>query len=579
VAKHAVKHRKRKKSARGAIKASAVSMAGLLTGGLVLAPQPHMAASAMRTVIEDVLLAAGTIIFIDGNNYPYGSQRMAGELDAGSPGGTYDGYKIGQYQPPPLGCTAPCTPLNAPMTPPATTFVFINTASQYPGTLGLYNGLGAPSGDTSIADGQAAIAQDIIAADPGSANPVTVVGYSEGAVAASNLVPNYQPSSNVNFVLIGDPENPDGGILARLPIGTYIPLLGITADGPTSSSGAPVVIVTQEYDGIADAPAYPLNVVADANAVLGFYYVHGDYEDVNPNASTNIVTTSGNLTEILVPAAPGALPLEMPLAQAGVPQPILVALDPALRAIINTGYPPSSPDVAGKAGDPAQQVEFALLPPASALPGDAQAVVVGFVTTAQLLPGALVASVPGGSSLPAPFVLSTPPVKIGEALAEMPGAIQLGDNNFLTGAGPADTAWTPLSSPVFSSASVPQQQSILAGAANVGADSAPASQTPPSTNPPADSPGSPAPSITGPVTGALANAVTNLSPFAIAGRLSPTGTPGITNPGSGTANTTNSPGENLANNVNGAVTGLTGAVGNVLGGLRSLASGDGQHSH
>ena len=553
MAKHAVKHRKRRKPARGAIKASAVSMAGLLTGGLVLAPQPHTAASAVPIAHKDVVLAAA-IIFIDGNNYPYGSQRMAGELN-------------GQYQPP-SGCTAPCTPLSAPMAPPATTFVFINTAAQYPGTLGLYNGLGAPSGDTSIADGQAAITQDINAADPSSTNPVTVVGYSEGAVAASNLVPNYQPSSNVNFVLIGDPENPDGGILARLPTGTYIPLLGITADGPTSSTGAPVVIVTQEYDGIADAPAYPLNVVADANAVLGFYYVHGNYEDVNPNASTNIVTTQGNLTEILVPAAPGALPLEMPLAQAGVPQPILVALDPALRAIINTGYPPSSPDVAGAAGDPGQQVEFALLPPASALPGDAQAVVVGFVTTAQLLPGALVASVPGGSSLPAPFVVSTSPVKIGEGLAEMPGPVQLGDNNFLTGAGPAGTAWTPLSSPVFSSASVPQQRSILAGGTNVGADSVPASQTPPSTNPP----GSPAPSITGPITPTLANAVTNLSPFAIADSLAPSGTPGTTT-------TNNSPGENLANNVNGAVTGLTGAVSNAVGGLRSLASGDGQHKH
>ncbi len=574
MAKHAVKHRKRKKSARRAIKASAVSMAGLLTGGLVLAPQPHMAASAMRTIMEDVLLAAGTIIFIDGNNYPYGSQRMAGELDADSPGGTYNGYLIGQYQPPP-GCTAPCTPLNAPATPPATTFVFINTEAQYPGTLGLYNGLGAPTGDQSIALGQAAVVQDISTANPSPTNPVTVVGYSEGAAAASNLVPDYGPSSNVNFVLLGDPENPDGGILARLPTGTTIPLLGITADGPTSSTGAPVVIVTQEYDGIADAPAYPLDVVADANALLGFYYVHPNYEAVNPNASTNIVTTSGNLTEILVPAPVGELPLEMPLAALGVPQPILVALDPALRAIINVGYPPSSPDVAGTAGDPAQQVEFALLPPASALPGDAQAVVVGFVTTAQLLPGALVASVPGGSSLPAPFVLSTSPVKIGEALAEMPGPIQLGDNNFLTGTGPAGTAWTPLSSPVFSSASVPRQQSILAGATNVGADSVPASQTPPSKNPP----GSPAPSITGPITGTLANAVTNLSPFAIADTLAPNGTPGITTLGSGTANANNSPGENVANNVNGAVTGLTGAVGNVVGGLRSLASGEGQHNH
>ena len=434
VAKHAVKHRKRKKPTRRAIKASAVSMAGLLTGGLVLAPQPHTAASAAPTAHDEVLLAAASIIFIDGHDYPYGSQRMAGALE-------------GMYQPPPAAL-----PPHPPQRtgPPATTFVFINTAAQYPGTLGLYDGLGAPSGNTSIADGQAAIAQDIIAANPSSTNPVTVVGYSEGAVAASNLVPNYGPSSNVNFVLIGDPENPDGGILARLPTGTYIPLLGITADGPTSSTGAPVVIVTQEYDGIADAPAYPLNVVADANAVLGFYYVHGDYQAVNPNASTNIVTTSGNLTEILVPAAPGALPLEMPLAAAGVPQPILVALDPALRAIINTGYPPSSPDVAGTAGDPAQQVEFALLPPPSSLPGDTQAIVVGFVTTAQLLPGAVAASVPGapaltmvtplttispGSSLPTQFSLITPPAKIGDALAAMPGPMQQGKNNFLTGAG------------------------------------------------------------------------------------------------------------------------------------------------
>jgi hypothetical protein len=392
---------------RGAIKVGAASMAGLLAGGLVLVPQSHLAASAMRTLTADVLLAAGTIIFIDGNKYPYGSERMAGELDADSPGGTFGGFVIGQYQPPP-GCTTTCTPLNAPAAPNGTTFVFVNTEAQYPGTLGLYNGFGAPTGDQSIALGQAAVVQDIGTASPSPSNPVTVVGYSEGAAAASNLVPNYGPSSNVNFVLLGNPENPNGGILARFPTGATIPLLGITADGPTSSSGAPVVIVTQEYDGIADAPAYPLNVVADANAVLGFVYLHGDYQAVNPNAPTNIVTTSGNLTEILVPTAPGALPLEMPLAAVGVPKPILVALEPALQAIINTGYPPSSPDVAGAAGDPAQHVEFALLPPPSAWLGDVASVVVGVVTTAALLPGALLASLPDPPAVNSPAVQTKP---------------------------------------------------------------------------------------------------------------------------------------------------------------------------
>ena len=129
-------------------------------------------------------------------------------------------------------------------------------------------------------------------------------------------------------------------------------------------------MVTRQYDGVADAPVYVGNVPADVNALLGAYYLHGNgnYFDVDPNAAGNIVTTSanGNMTDILVPAAPGALPLFVPLAQAGVPQAILVALDPAVRAIIETGY--------DRTGDPSQQVMFALLPPPSAWPADAQAV-------------------------------------------------------------------------------------------------------------------------------------------------------------------------------------------------------------
>src|SRR4029077_4372711 len=125
------------------IKARAVSMAGLLAGGLVLAPQPHTAASAAPTAHEDVLLAAASIIFIDGNGYPNGSTRMAGQL-----AGQY------QYQP----CSAPCTHLTSGA---GATPVTNNTTGGYPATLGLYNGLGAPSGDQSINDGQQEIAKQI----------------------------------------------------------------------------------------------------------------------------------------------------------------------------------------------------------------------------------------------------------------------------------------------------------------------------------------------------------------------------------------------------------------------------------
>src|SRR6185312_6886622 len=133
----------------------------------------------------------------------------------------------------------------------------------------------------------------------------------------------------------------------------------------------------------------------------------GAYSNVDPNADGNVITTSGNMTDILVPAAPGALPLFIPLAQAGVPQPILVALDPAVRAIIETGY--------NRTTDPAQQVRFALLPPPSAWATDAQNVAAGFAQTAQELPGAVLASLP---SAPTPVV--TPPSSLTSVSQSIP---------------------------------------------------------------------------------------------------------------------------------------------------------------
>jgi hypothetical protein len=325
--------------------------------------------------------------------------------------------------------------------------------------------------------------------------------------------------------------------LSRFPAGTYIPFVGITAGNATSANGAPVVMVTRQYDGVADAPAYPVNVLADANAFLGFYYLHGNYQSVNPNDPNNIVTHSpnGNMTDILILAPPGQLPIFMPLAQVGVPQPILVALDPAARAIIETGY--------NRTSDPSQQVRFGLLPPPSAWPGDAQMVVVGFVTTAELLPGAVLASVPGAA----------PTAKIGQALGAMPGA-----NNVVGGVTSAtspltsfSTAWTPVNSQLSSAASGPQglqQQSSLNDQTNPVAGGAPLTQTPLSN--PSQSPRPPTNS--GPLTGA----VSQLSPFAIAKQFTPS------SPGSSTA----APGGRLVNEATGAVTGaVEGAVNGVTG--------------
>ena len=62
--------------------------------------------------------------------------------------------------------------------------------------------------------------------------------------------------------------------MARFP-GLYVPILDLSFDGPApTDTRFDTVVVTRQYDGFADFPLYPLNAIADVNAVLGFLYVH-----------------------------------------------------------------------------------------------------------------------------------------------------------------------------------------------------------------------------------------------------------------------------------------------------------------
>ena len=78
------------------------------------------------------------------------------------------------------------------------------------------------------------------------------------------------PAPNqLNFVLVGNEMNPNGGMLARFPNLT-IPSLGLSFYGATpSDTPYPTAIYTAEYDGFADFPRYPLNFVSDLNAMAG----------------------------------------------------------------------------------------------------------------------------------------------------------------------------------------------------------------------------------------------------------------------------------------------------------------------
>jgi hypothetical protein len=179
-------------------------------------------------------------------------------------------------------------------------------------------------------------------------NSLVVFGYSQSATIATNeisgLMAAGSPNANrLSFVLIGDPNNPVGGILERFP-GFYIPFLDVSFNGATPpNSPYPTTIYTAQYDGIADAPQYPLHVLSDVNAIMGYFYIHGTYPMLSPEQVANAVP---------LPTSPGytgntqyymLLTQDLPLVQPirDIPYagpPIADLLQPDLRVLVDMGY-------------------------------------------------------------------------------------------------------------------------------------------------------------------------------------------------------------------------------------------------
>jgi PE-PPE domain len=353
----------RKKSRR-------LKLAPVVTTGLALPVAGAMAAVyATNPTIAEVGLAADHTIYVDGTRSPF-------LTDADNPPGSVPGRMKDSFD----GLYD-----NGPN----------NVFVDYPGTLGivsiLSDGLGAPTFDESEQEAVDKLKAEILA-DEG-ADTLYVVGYSQGASAVVRAIKDleetegYDPG-NVVVILAANPRRNDGGLLTRFPAFT-LPLVGATFGEGTTSGDTKIVQVTKQYDGVADAPVYFLNPIADANAILGYVYLHGGYyEDVdidpeNP-PSDAVVSTDGNVTDIALANAVGQLPLTQPLRSLGVPDDVIAALDPLLRAVIETAYD-RTPD-GGIA--PSEPVRFKLLPGPDQWAGDAQSVAAGAVQTVQAL-GAL----------------------------------------------------------------------------------------------------------------------------------------------------------------------------------------------
>jgi PE-PPE domain len=177
---------------------------------------------------------------------------------------------------------------------------------------------------------------------------VVVYGYSQGAMIANlekrKLAGQYPVGTpgapDIDFVLSGDPNLPNGGVAARFP-GLYVPILDVTFNGPApTNTQFHTVEINRQYEGISDFPLYPLNLVADLNAVLGVFYVHPYDLEVSlapdPANSPAIKSTYGDTDYYFFETED--LPLFGPLRTLGVPEPLIDVVEPFFRVVVELGY-------------------------------------------------------------------------------------------------------------------------------------------------------------------------------------------------------------------------------------------------
>lgn len=169
----------------------------------------------------------------------------------------------------------------------------------------------------------------------------TVLGYSQSATVASEekkALIAAPTDADVSFVLVANPNRPNGGILDRF-VGGYVPVLGVSFSGATPTDSDPsapltTVDIARQYDFVADFPTNPLNPLALVNSLFGYYLIHLRPYDLG---ALELQGQYQDSTYYLDPAE--TLPLLMPLAGIPLLGPLLAGvLDPALRVLVEAGF-------------------------------------------------------------------------------------------------------------------------------------------------------------------------------------------------------------------------------------------------
>jgi PPE-repeat protein len=200
--------------------------------------------------------------------------------------------------------------------------------------------------DTSIAEGMQRLNSAITNVHAAGTDAV-VFGLSQSSTVATqesrylqSLPAALRPGTDeLSFVLVANPNRPDGGLLSRFS-GLSIPFMGFTFNGATPANLYPTVDYAIQYDGAADFPQYPLNLLATANALAGFAYIHPSYALSAAQFASGIVqpvSPDSLTTYILIPTHD--LPLLNPLrAIPLVGNPLADLVQPDLRVLVELGY-------------------------------------------------------------------------------------------------------------------------------------------------------------------------------------------------------------------------------------------------
>lgn len=202
-------------------------------------------------------------------------------------------------------------------------------------------------------------------------NTINVLGYSQGANIAALEMKLLDPSGTpsnlpINFVLLGNSMNPNGGWDARFP-GLNLPTLGFSTLGPMPTNDFVTKVYTLEYDGWADFPQYPIDIFSDLNALAGMVTVHAGYDTLTPTQINSAIVLptqdpTPRTTFYMIPNP--NLPLLDPVRLIPyVGNPIADLVQPVLTPLVNWGY--GDPNFGWSTGPADVTTPFGFLPPLS----------------------------------------------------------------------------------------------------------------------------------------------------------------------------------------------------------------------